>query len=73
MYAIFLHEAGHILSPTQIEPEIANGLAFLNVSNTFQQQNEIDAWQWAAKNALSWTRHMTDMAVKALQTYGIKL
>lgn len=73
MYATFLHEAGHILSPNQIPSELSNGMAYFLGEPKYQRANEIDAWKWATANAIGWTERMTAFALTALRTYGISL
>jgi hypothetical protein len=60
-YAVFLHELGHLVSPSQ------SWMAWARL------QDEIDAWSWAMQNARFWTPRMTVFMQHSLRSYGIDL
>ena len=72
-YATFLHEAGHILSPSQkpyVLSDIVMSQLWGEVTDTVRA-NEVDAWQWTRIHAVIWTPRMAAFAQAALKTYGI--
>lgn len=55
LYAIALHEVGHIEHPSGLLIEIDNGM-----------EQELAAWEWAEHHALDWTPEM-----QAAKDYGL--
>lgn len=55
LYAIALHEVGHILHPNGLSTETRNAM-----------DEELAAWQWAEHHALDWTADM-----QAAKDYGL--
>ena len=56
-YTVYMHEAGHIVSPNQQRIE------------RLHWGNEVDAWEWAKSHSLMWTPEQESYRRWALGTY----
>lgn len=63
VYAIAMHELGHVIAP--------DGCLHAGDANNrlLKLQSEQNAWKWAAANAIMWDADMTKFAEQALRTY----
>jgi hypothetical protein len=63
LYAVALHELGHVLAPSGSLPGVDGHPARV------QMLEEQAAWEWARHYALEWTPLMEQVAAYALSTY----
>ena len=67
LYAVALHELGHVLAPAGWLPGVEGNPLRIKVAE------EEAAWEWARHYALEWTDAMEQVATWALSTYTTAL
>lgn len=66
-YCVFLHEAGHIVSP---DGDSTQYRYHSTEKSIVSPAGEVGAWRWAIDTAQTWTREMQDHMCDSLRTYA---